>query len=257
MFILSTHAPLVNIILKAVSSASKVLVRDFGEVGFLQSSEKGLGSFVAKTDKRAESAIYRVLKEHFPRHNFLMEEAGRIEASPGLESWLIVDPLDGSSNFFRGIPHFAISVAVQEAGELVAAVVYDPLKNEVFWAHKGMGAFLNRTRLRLNSPKLSCQPMFSMNLRRDQDSELKALRRIEAKVRSFGVTSLALAYVAAGRFDGVLEWNPNPWDVAAGMLLVKEAGGQVSHKAPFEKKNAFMAGSIPGYILLSQALRTV
>ncbi|MBX9977232.1 MAG: inositol monophosphatase [Alphaproteobacteria bacterium] len=214
-----------------------MLVRDFGEVEQLQVTRKGLGDFVSKSDKNSERAIVDELKKARPSFGFVLEEGGIIEGSDKSCRW-IVDPLDGTTNFLHGIPHFAISIALEQNGEIVAGVIYDPVKDDLFWAEKGGGAFVNNKRMRVSNRKEMDTAVVATGIptasRENKEIFLKRLERIMphvAGVRRMGAAALDLAYVAAGRFDVYFESGCMPWDYAAGILLVKEAGGFVSdHK---------------------------
>ncbi|WP_420549253.1 inositol monophosphatase family protein [Curvivirga sp.] len=229
------RSPNINVMIKAAEKAGRGLVRDFGEVEQLQVSKKGPADFVSTADKRAEETIRRELEKARPEYGFLLEEAGVVKGSDEDYRW-IVDPLDGTTNFLHGIPHFAISIALEEKGEIVAGVIYDPVKDEMFWAEKGKGAFVNDRRLRVSARTRLSESIFAtgipfMGRDTEDDGHGLFLRRLEkimektAGVRRFGAASLDLAYVAAGRYDGFWERGLAPWDVAAGVLLVKEAGG--------------------------------
>lgn len=227
---------IVNVMVKAAYSAAKSLTRDFGEVEQLQVSKKGPSDFVSKADLRAETTLWRELSEARPDFGFLMEEAGA-KGNPNANARWIVDPLDGTTNFLHGLPHFAISLAVEEAGEITSGVIYDPIKDELFWAAKGEGAFLNHRRLRVSARTKMAEALLATGIpwasRQGHDefsAELSALMPKVAGIRRWGVASLDLAYVAAGRFEGFWESQLLPWDVAAGIIMVREAGGMVSER---------------------------
>ncbi|MEM6307668.1 MAG: inositol monophosphatase family protein, partial [Pseudomonadota bacterium] len=221
-----------NVMIKAARVAGRSLVKDFGEVENLQVSVKGAGDFVSKADHRAQSIIKDQLIEARPNYGWLAEEdKDEIKGSDPTRRW-IVDPLDGTTNFLHGMPHFAVSIAIEHKGEIVAAVVYDPAKDELFQAEKGQGAFMNQTRLRVSGRRAMIESVFATGLPfagskylpqtlRDLGNLLPAT----AGVRRWGAASLDLAYVAAGRYDGYWEYGLNAWDVAAGILIVREAGG--------------------------------
>ncbi len=222
-----------EIMVRAALRAARSLVRDFGEVEQLQVSLKGPADFVSAADRRAEQIIYEELRRARPRWGLLMEESGR---HPGEESdhlW-VVDPLDGTTNFLHGLPHWAISIALMRGGEILAGVVYDPVKNELFTAEKGAGAFLNDRRIRvsarrdLGSALIACGlPVRNWEGRRHFTNQMNRVADEVAGIRRLGTASLDLAYVAAGRQDGFWEFGLKPWDMAAGILLVREAGGLV------------------------------
>lgn len=247
----SRQSAIVNVMIKAAEKAAKGLLRDFGEVEHLQVSRKGPSDFVSNADLKAEKTISEELRKARPKFGFVMEEAGRIEAEDGEHYW-IIDPLDGTSNFLHGLPHWAISIALERKGELLAGVVYDPVKDEKFWAEKGVGAFVNSRRLRVSArSKLEDAiiatgvPARGYGEHKEFLSEVETVMGAVAGVRRWGAASLDLAYVAAGRYEGFWERKLNAWDVAAGMLLIKEAGGYVSEinggKKPIENKNILAA----------------
>jgi myo-inositol-1(or 4)-monophosphatase len=237
---MATRSALINVMTRAADKAARGLRRDFGEIEQLQVSLKGPGNFVSTADNRAEKLIRQELARARPGYGFLMEESGASAGSDPEHRW-IVDPLDGTTNFLHGLPHFCISIALERAGEIVAGVVFDPIKDEQFWAEKGQGAFLNDRRLRVSSRRQLSHALIATGTpyaERDTDDKreryLRQLGRIRsgvADVRRLGAAALDLAYVAAGRFDGYWEYGLSPWDVAAGMLLVREAGGYVSEPA--------------------------
>jgi len=210
------------------------ILRDFSEAARLQNSEKSLKKFVLDAERRIERTLHQGLSSSFPGHRFLMEEAGYIPSDQEYAPLWIIDPLDGSSNFSKGIPFFSISVALYERQECIASVVYDPIRDEVFWAQKGVGAFLDQYRLRLaqKAPRQYVgitlpSPRHTEQQRHHIVSTLAQLP--QASFRYLGATSLHLAYVAAGRLDGCVEYGSRIWDGAAGMMLVQEAGGKVTH----------------------------
>lgn len=220
--------------IKAARTAGRGLIKDFAEVENLQVSVKGAGDFVTKADEMAQEVIKEQLMEARPNYGWLAEEdKDEIIGNDPTRRW-IVDPLDGTTNFLHGMPHFAISIALEFKGEIVAAVIYDPVKDELFHAEKGNGAYMNQTRLRVSGRHRMIEAVFATGLpfagSRDLPKSLTDLGRIlpaTAGVRRWGVASLDMAYVAAGRFDGYWEYGLNPWDLAAGILIVKEAGGFV------------------------------
>lgn len=211
--------------------AARGLVRDFGEVEHLQVSQKGPSDFVSSADRRAEKIIYDELFSAHPDSSFLMEEGSGQKNSKTSKRW-IVDPLDGTLNFLHAIPHFSISLAFEEKGVVMAGVVLDPIKDELFWAAKGHGAYMGDRRLRVSSRRKLNESLLATGIpwaaRQDHDKFSKKLSAVMPKVagiRRLGVASLDLAYVAAGRFEGFWETGLYAWDVAAGLLLVMEAGG--------------------------------
>ena len=220
--------------IKAARRAGKSLVKDFREVENLQVSTKGPGDFVSKADREAERLIKEDLMGARPTYGWLGEETGGEDGADPTRRW-IVDPLDGTTNFLHGMPHWAISIALEHKGEIVSAVVYDPAKDEMFWAEKGAGAWLNdNRRLRVSGRRSMAEAVFATGVpfgaKKTLPAMLADLARLMpacAGVRRWGAASLDLAYVAAGRFDGYWERELQPWDIAAGLLLVKEAGGLV------------------------------
>lgn len=234
--ILSTPSPLINIAARAVFKAARGLLRDFGEVENLQVSRKGPGDFVSVADQRSERTLYTMLQESFPDYDFLMEESGLVPSGRAHAPMWIIDPLDGTKNFLHGIPHFAISLALKEHDAIVAGIIYDPVKDELFWAQRGMGAFLNERRIRVSSRRDPREALIGVGTpgTLDQSEEfhltISSTRGLYTKVsgvRTLGSASLDLAYVASGRLDGFFEYSAMPWDIAAGVILVREAGGFV------------------------------
>ena len=226
--------PIINVMDSAARKAARSLVHDFGEVEQLQVSRKGPADFVSEADRRADEILRRELGKARPEFSMLIEESGAI-GDPDSENRWIVDPLDGTTNFLHGIPHFAISIAHEENGELVAGMIYEPLRDESFWAVRGGGAFLNNRRLRVSARRDMGDAVLATGIpfgnRPGKNEILAALIPVMARtagLRQFGAASLDLAYVAAGRYDAYWEFGLAPWDVAAGILLVREAGGFVS-----------------------------
>jgi myo-inositol-1(or 4)-monophosphatase len=228
------HSALLNVMIKAARQAARALKRDFGEVEHLQVSLKGPANFVSAADRKAEQTLRAELAKARPGYGFLGEEGGCVEGSDKTHTW-IVDPLDGTSNFVHGIPHFAISIALQRGNSIVAALVYNPVSDELFTAEHGKGAFVNDQRLRVAARQRMADAVVSCPLphrgRGDialGNRELAAVQPHVAGLRRFGAAALDFAWVAAGRIDGYWERNLLPWDVAAGLLLVREAGGFVT-----------------------------
>ncbi|GGX55638.1 inositol monophosphatase [Tateyamaria omphalii] len=222
-----------NIMMKAARKAGRSLVKDFREVENLQVSMKGAGDFVSKADLAAEEILREELRTARPNYGWLAEEGGEEDGEDPTRRW-IVDPLDGTTNFLHGLPHWAVSIALEHKGQVVAGVVYDAAKDEMFFAEKGSGAFMNDTRLRVSGRRQLIESVFATGLpfggRSDLPETLKELARLMptcAGVRRFGSAALDLAYVAAGRYDGYWERRLNAWDLAAGLLIVREAGGLV------------------------------
>jgi myo-inositol-1(or 4)-monophosphatase len=223
-----------NLMIKAARKAGKSLVKDFREVENLQVSAKGPGDFVTKADREAERLIKDDLMGARPTYGWLGEETGESAGADPTRRW-IVDPLDGTTNFLHGMPHWAISIALEHKGEIVSAVVFDAAKDELFWAEKGSGAWMNDRRLRVSGRRQMHEAVFATGVpfgaKKTMPAMLSDLARLMpacAGMRRWGAASLDLAYVAAGRFDGYWERELQAWDIAAGLLLVKEAGGLVS-----------------------------
>lgn len=229
-----------NVMIKAARKAGRSLVKDFREVENLQVSSKGPGDFVTRADREAERIIKEELRGARPNYGWCGEETGTEDGEDPTRRW-IVDPLDGTTNFLHGLPHWAVSIALEHKGEVVAAVVFDPAKDEIFTAEKGDGAFVNDKRLRVSGRRDMNSAIFATGVpfggRGTLPATLRDLARLMpvcAGVRRWGSASLDLAYVAAGRYDGYWERGINAWDVAAGWLLVREAGGFVEPLRPHE-----------------------
>ena len=227
-----------NLMIKAARRAARGLVKDFREVENLQVSTKGPGDFVSRADREAERVIREDLLTARPNYGFLGEEGGEVLGEDPTRRW-IVDPLDGTTNFLHGLPHWAISIALEHKGEIVSAVVYDPAKDEMFWAERGQGAWMNDRRLRVSGRRAMSEAIFATGVPfgartglGDTLADMARLMPACAGVRRWGAAALDLAYVAAGRVDGFWERGLSAWDVAAGVLLVREAGGFVEAIAP-------------------------
>src|SRR3954470_23960950 len=225
------RSALLNVMIKAARKAARTLKRDFGEVEHLQVSLKGPANFVTAADRRAEEILHEELLQARPGYGFHGEEGGRREGPDKTHTW-IVDPLDGTTNFLHGIPHFAISIALQREDTIVAGLIYNPANDDLFTAERGKGAFLNDQRLRVAARRRLIDSVVACGLphhgRGDLELGLKELAAVQDKVaglRRFGAAALDMAYVAAGRLDGYWEQNVSPWDIAAGIILVREAGG--------------------------------
>ncbi len=214
--------------IKAAEKASKSVIRDFGEVEKLQVSKKGPRDFVTKTDKHVEKILIEELSKTKKNYSFLSEEVGSIENKDKDNIW-IIDPIDGTTNFLHGIPHFAICVALESKKEIISGLIYDPIKDEMFYAEKNKGAYLNNQRLRVSKKNLIDECLFSSNHEGVKFSNLN--------MRYSGCAALDLAYVASGRLDGFFHNKINIWDVAAGALLVEEAGGIVNDLDKFDQNN--------------------
>jgi myo-inositol-1(or 4)-monophosphatase len=228
------HSAVLNVMIKAAHRAGRALKRDLGEVEKLQVSLKGPGNFVTAADRRAEEIVREELSKARPGYGFLGEEGGARAGSDKTHRW-IVDPLDGTTNFLHGIPHFAISIALERDGDIIAGLIYEPVRDEMFWGEKGGGAFLNDRRLRVSARRQLGEALIGTGIpfvgRGDHGTYLATLGAVMAAtsgVRRLGVASLDLAYVAAGRLDGFWEFGLSPWDIAAGIVLVREAGGYVT-----------------------------
>jgi myo-inositol-1(or 4)-monophosphatase len=228
------HSALINVMVKAARRAGRSLKRDLGEIENLQVSLKGPANFVSAADRRAEQMLYDDLIKARPGYGFLGEEGGTREGTDKSNTW-IVDPLDGTTNFLHGIPQFAISIGLQREGTIVAGVIYNPGNEELYIAERGKGAFLNDTRLRVAGRKQLHDCVIACGLphigRGDHELSRREMAELQPRVaglRRFGAASLDMAFVAAGRLDGYWERNLQPWDLAAGIIMVREAGGTVS-----------------------------
>ena len=228
------RSALMNVMVQAAMKAGRGLARDFGEVQNLQVSVKGPGDFVSQADRKAEKTIFEALSRARPGYGFLMEEGGAVEGSDPQHRW-IVDPLDGTTNFLHAIPHFAVSIALERQGQLVAGLVFNPATDELYTAERGGGAYLNDRRLRVAGRTRLSDCVVGCGVphlgRGDHGRFLIELRHVMGEVvgvRRAGAASLDLAYVAAGRLDGHWERHLLPWDMAAGIVLVREAGGLVT-----------------------------
>ena len=228
---------------KACRKASKTIIRDFGEIEKLQVSIKGPGDFVTASDKKVEKILINELQEARPSYSILSEEIGQINNDKSFK-W-IIDPIDGTANFLHGIPHFAISIGLEHDDEIICGIVYDPIKDEMFVAEKGNGSYLNNQRMRVSSrSKLKDCIVFTGGPKLESQNKELALEeykkfssKILIPIRKLGSASLDMAYVAAGRCDGFWQRNLNYWDIAAGIILVKEAGGFVTD---FEGENRYV-----------------
>jgi myo-inositol-1(or 4)-monophosphatase len=231
-------SPIINVMEAAARRASRGLIRDFGEVEHLQVSRKGPADFVSAADLRVERILREELAKARPGFGFVMEESGGAIAKGSKADLWLVDPIDGTTNFLHGIPHFAVSVAHWHAGEILAGLIYQPIGDELYWAERGMGAYLNNRRLRVSARQSLADALVATGLpfkgkpkHPRYMATLAAVMPEVAGVRRFGAAALDLAWVAAGRFDGYWEFGLSPWDMAAGILLVREAGGTVTDTA--------------------------
>ena len=224
-----------NVMAGACMKAAKFLKRDFGEIEKLQVSVKGPADFVSAADKNVEKIIVKELQKARPDFSILSEEMGELKKN-GVDARWILDPIDGTLNFLHGIPHFAISLALEVSSEIICAIIYDPIKDELFFAEKGMGAYMNNTRLRVSSRSSLKDSLIATGGPKSNSKSkeiifkeyLKISNSVHAPIRKLGSAALDLAYVAAGRYEGFWQRDLNIWDVAAGILIVKEAGGFVT-----------------------------
>ena len=209
-----------NIMIKAAEKASKILIRDFGELEKLQVSLKGPSDFVTNSDKKVEKIIIEELTKSRKKFSILSEEIGEVKNSDKENCW-IIDPIDGTTNFLHGIPHFAISIALKTKEEIVSGLIFDPIKNEMFYAEKNNGAYFNNQRIRVSKKKNLNECLFATGGKDRINYNLNT--------RKYGSAALDMAYVGAGRYDGYFQKNLNIWDIAAGIIIVKEAGGKINN----------------------------
>ena len=236
-----------NLMIKAGEKASKRLIRDFGEVENLQVSVKGPTDFVSNADTNAEKIIINELSKMKKNFSILSEETGYIKNKDDKNIW-IIDPIDGTTNFLHGIPHFCISIAIISNNEIITGLVYDPIKNEIFYAEKNCGAFFNNQRIRVSKKNKIDDCLFGSNL--------YGVKKVDLNLRVSGSAALDLAYVAAGRLDGFFQKNLNIWDLAAGIILIKEAGGIINDFDVTKIKNhTIIAGSETIYKEISTLLK--
>ena len=236
------NSPQINLIIKACMKASKSLIRDFGEIENLQVSTKGPGNFVTSADKRTEKILIDELQKAHPEYGIITEETGIINKSNTEKRW-VIDPIDGTMNFLNGIPQFAISIGYEEKGEIICGVIFNPIINEMFVAEKGNGAYLNNSRIRVSNKKkikdallVTGGPKGNSKIKDIIFSEYIKVSKNVSNVRKFGSAALDMAYVACGRFDGYWQRELNYWDIAAGIIILKEAGGFINF---FEEDNNF------------------
>jgi len=208
-----------NIMIKAAEKASKILIRDFGELEKLQVSSKGPTDFVTNSDKKVEKILIEELTKSKKKFSILSEEIGEIKNSDKDNYW-IIDPIDGTTNFLHGIPHFAISIALRKKEEIISGLIFDPIKDEMFYAEKNGGAYFNNQRIRVSKKKNLNECLFATGGKNEINSSLS--------VRKSGSAALDMAYVGAGRYDGFFQKNLNIWDIAAGIIIVEEAGGKIN-----------------------------
>ena len=236
------NSPQINLITKALMKASRSLIRDFGEIENLQVSSKGPGDFVTSADKRTEKILIQELQKAHPEYGIITEETGIINNSNTKNRW-IIDPIDGTFNFMNGIPQFAISVGYEEDNEIKCGVIFNPISNEMFCAEKGNGAYLNNKRIRVSNKKkigdaliVTGGPKGASKIKEKIFSEYINVSKNVSNVRKFGSAALDMSYVACGRFDGYWQRELNYWDVAAGIIILKEAGGFVDF---FDEDNSY------------------
>ena len=232
---MQTISPHLNIMIKASEKASKVLIRDFGEIEKLQVSKKGPSDFVTNADLKTEKIIIEELKKAKPNYSILSEEKG-IEKNKDKKTW-IIDPIDGTINFLHGIPHFAISIALRDENEIIAGLIYDPIKDEMFYAEKNNGAFFNNQRIRVSKKNSLSECLFVTGGKIEYDYKFS--------FRKSGSAALDLAYVAAGRYDGYFQTKLNIWDIAAGIIILKEAGGIINEIDASVSENIKIIASNP------------
>jgi len=240
------NSPQINLIVKACMKASRSLIRDFGEIENLQVLAKGPGDFVSSADKRTEKILIDELQKAHPNYGIITEETGIINKSNTQNRW-IIDPIDGTMNFLNGVPQFAISIGYEEDGEIKCGVIFNPIMNEMFCAEKGNGAYLNNSRVRVSNKKkikdallVTGGPKGASKIKDKIFSEYINISKKVSNVRKFGSAALDMAYVACGRFDGYWQRELNYWDLAAGVIILKEAGGFVDFfeeeaKSPLKK----------------------
>ena len=214
--------------IKACEKASKIIIRDFGELENLQVSVKGPRDFVTNSDKKVEKILIEELSKSKKNYSFITEETGLIKKNDKENTW-IIDPIDGTTNFLHGVPHFAISLALKNKNQILAGVIYDPIKNEIFYSEKDNGSFFNNHRIRVSKKKDLDECLFATN----NDGAKKA----DLNLRVSGSAALDLAYVASGRLDGFFQNHLNLWDVAAGKLIVEEAGGKININNNYNVEN--------------------
>ena len=219
---MNSISPNLNLMIKACEKASKVIIRDFGELEKLQVSKKGPKDFVTKTDKRVEKILIEELTKSKKNYSFITEETGKIINKNKSIFW-VIDPIDGTTNFLHGIPHFAISVALQIEGEITTGLIFDPIKNEIFYGEKNSGSYFNNNRIRVSNKSNIEECLFASN-----NEGVKSIYP-RLNLRNTGCAALDLAYVGCGRFDGYFHNNINLWDIAAGKIIIEEAGGKINN----------------------------
>lgn len=263
---MATHSAVINVMLTVVRKASRPLLRDFGEIENLQTSRKGPGDFVTKADLRTDRILVEELTKARPRFGVISEEGGERAGEAGEPVW-VIDPIDGTANLTHGLPHFAISVALVQDGTPMAGVIYDPIADDMYWAERGIGAYLNDRRIRVSARRQLDDCLIATGFPNVGEggherhlAELGAIGPAVAGIRAIGSAALALAYVAAGRFDAYWDRNLQAWDTAAGALLVREAGGTVSDlagRAQSVPEAELLAGGLDVHDLLRRQLRNL
>ena len=231
---MNSISPNLNLMIKACEKASKILIRDFGELENLQVSKKGPKDFVTNSDKKTEKVLINELTKNKKKYSILSEEIGFIKNDDNDYIW-VIDPIDGTTNFLHGIPHFCISIGLKFKDEIISGIIFDPIKNEIFYAEKNQGAFFNNHRIRVSKRKNLDECLFATNKNGLSSADLNA--------RIFGSAALDLAYVASGRIDGYFQNGLNLWDIAAGTLIVREAGGIVNNYDLEKTKNIKVVAS--------------
>ena len=235
---MNSISPNLNLMIKACEKVSKVIIRDFGELENLQVSKKGPKDFVTKTDKRVEKILIDELTKSKKNYSFITEETGEI-LNKNKDNFWIIDPIDGTTNFLHGIPHFAISIALKREDEIISGLVFDPIKNEIFYAEKDNGSFFNNNRIRVSNKSNIDECLFSSNC--------EGIKLIYPKLnlRNTGCAALDLAYVGCGRLDGYFHDKINIWDIAAGKIIIEEAGGKVNNINKFRTNNIDIRAANP------------
>ena len=231
---MNSISPNLNLMIKACEKASKILIRDFGELENLQVSKKGPKDFVTNSDKKTEKVLINELTKNKKKYSILSEEIGFIKNDDNDYIW-VIDPIDGTTNFLHGVPHFCISIGLKFKDEIISGIIFDPIKNEIFYAEKNQGAFFNNHRIRVSKRKNLDECLFATNKNGLSSTDLNA--------RIFGSAALDLAYVASGRIDGYFQNGLNLWDIAAGTLIVREAGGIVNNYDLEKTKNIKVVAS--------------
>ena len=235
---MNSISPSLNLMIKACEKASKTIIRDFGELENLQVAKKGPKDFVTKTDKRVENTLIEELSKSKKNYSFITEESGII-LNNNKDIFWIIDPIDGTTNFLHGIPHFAISVALQKKGEIIIGLIFDPIKNEMFYAEKNCGSFVNNSRSRVSKKNDIEECLFASN-----SAGLKSIYP-KLNLRNTGCAALDLAYVGCGRFDGYFHNKINLWDIAAGKIIIEEAGGKVNNIYDYSINNIDIRAANP------------